>query len=153
LGGPQRGRPGKLRELHRLVEDHGEALEADLQRYFSTDLREVGTPALSWRRLGVLVRYLPRESATVRALMGEAADWGTVEHLLATLVDVERMALWQRAGNRHAPRPKPMDRPGAPKTGEKRYGGRRRVVTADQMDELAARWAPRRDDGGDADGD
>lgn len=95
----------------------------------------------------MFVRNLPRESATVRAQLGDIVEWGPNEHLLAALVDIGRMALWQRAGNKRTPRPKPVDRPGFDKAGTKRYGKTRRVVTVEQMDELAARWAPRRDGG------
>jgi hypothetical protein len=73
---------------------------------------------LSWRRLCVLVDELPRDSATARSMFGEAAEWGHAEHLLAAAVDVLQQANWQRAGNRSAPRPKPLRRPGVPNPGE-----------------------------------
>lgn len=92
---------------------------------------------LSWRRLGVLVAALPRESATVRAHVGEAAEWGHVEHLLAAAVDVLQQANWQRAGNRNAPKPQPLRRPGQAQPGERRFRGRRTYTPA-EMDQLMA---------------
>lgn len=60
----------------------------------------------------MLVSYLPRESATVREVRGEAVAWGPTEHLLAAAVDLLAGANWQRGGNKKAPRPKPLLRPG-----------------------------------------
>lgn len=40
---------------------------------------------MSLRRLRVLVAGLPRESNTARAVLGEAAQWGISEHLLARI--------------------------------------------------------------------
>lgn len=77
----------------------------------------MNTPRLSWRRLGVLVRHLPHDSAIARAVHGEQADWGPVEHLLAGVIDRLEVANWQRAnhGAKKAAQskpPKPMPRPG-----------------------------------------
>lgn len=97
--------------------EHGEAVEADLLRFYRLDLAEVGTVRLSWRRLGVLIRQLPREAATVQAVAGADARWGDVEHLLAGIFDVLNVHNWQYAAA-HAPkgkkpkRPKPLPRPG-----------------------------------------
>jgi hypothetical protein len=60
----------------------------------------------------VLLDYLPREAATVRATRGEAVAWGPAEHLLAAVVDLLAGANWQRGGDKKAPRPKPLPRPG-----------------------------------------
>lgn len=60
----------------------------------------------------MLLDYLPRESATVREVRGEAVAWGPTEHLLATTVDLLAGANWQRGGDKKAPRPKPLPRPG-----------------------------------------
>ncbi|MBX6384660.1 MAG: hypothetical protein IRZ07_17120 [Microbispora sp.] len=60
-------------------------MEADLQRWYQVDLRELWRPGggLSWRRLGVLLRWLPAEAATWQVL-GRA--WMTrTEHFLAGL--------------------------------------------------------------------
>lgn len=71
----------------------------------------------------MLIRYLPRESATVRAQHGDTVAWGATEHLLAAAVDALRVANWQRTGKK-AGRPKPIVRPGH---GPKRYGTRHSI--------------------------
>jgi hypothetical protein len=73
---------------------------------------------LSPRRLRVLIRHLPRESALVRALHGDAAEWGLTEHLLAGAVDELAVGNWlfvtANSGERAdpPPRPRPVPRPG-----------------------------------------
>jgi hypothetical protein len=65
---------------------------------------------LSSRRLLVLVDNLPRESATARAVHGEQLQWGHTEHLLADVVDLLRILVWQMGGK--GQRPDPIPRPG-----------------------------------------
>jgi hypothetical protein len=79
----------------------------------------VTTGELSLRRLGSLVRGLPPDSATVRAILGEDALWGLPEHLLARILDTLAGANWQRAGAK-GPRPRPVPRPGTEQ--RQRYG-------------------------------
>jgi hypothetical protein len=70
--------------------------------------------------LGVLLRYLPRESAYAQAVFGDRARWGPTEHLLASLIDVSQVGNYLAeitASNRqlkgNAPTaPKPIPRPG-----------------------------------------
>ena len=76
------------------------------------------TGELSWRRLGVLVRCLPRDSATVR-LQNVEASWTVTDYLLAAATDALHVANWQRQRKKGAPRPRPIPRPGQ---GPKRYG-------------------------------
>ena len=64
------------------------------------------------RRLAVLARNLPRDSATVRSVLGPAGEWNTTEHLLASVVDFLAVANWQRAGGKRTTRPTPLPRPG-----------------------------------------
>ncbi|HET8931317.1 MAG TPA: hypothetical protein VFN21_11720 [Acidimicrobiales bacterium] len=45
----------------------------------------MGTLRLSWRRLGVLLRQLPLESATATAQAG-GPQWGPTEYLLRALI-------------------------------------------------------------------
>lgn len=52
---------------------------------------------LSSRRLAVLIRHLPRDSAVNRELFGEAADWTVTDHLLAAAVDHLAAANWMFA--------------------------------------------------------
>lgn len=60
--------------------------------------------------MAVLIAALPAESATSRALYG--AHWSLTDHLLARLDDRLAIISWQLAGNRRAPFPTPMARPG-----------------------------------------
>jgi hypothetical protein len=117
----ERNDPGGIEGLYRLLTEHGEALEADLQRHFGVNLPEL-VLAGSWRRLGVLVRHLPRDSVAVHRTAGDAALWGTVEHLLAEVIDLLANANWQRQGRKGAPRPKRLPRPGQANANEKRFG-------------------------------
>lgn len=73
-------------------------------------------PRLSLRRLAVLIRGLPPDSATVRAI-DPAAQWSATEYLLAHVLDVLQVGNWlvvesnKRKGSRN-PYPKPVPRPG-----------------------------------------
>lgn len=57
------------------------------------------------------------------AVVGESAAWTLTDYLLALLVDVERLALWQRGGK--GPRPKPLPRPGVEDETVRRFKGDR----------------------------
>ncbi len=104
---------GGIAGLVQLLADEAEAeaVEYDLIT-MGLRLAWLGTPALSWRDMLVIVRNLPRTSALVRVRVGEAARWGDLEHLVATAIDALAAGNWQRAGKPHAPRPKPVKRPG-----------------------------------------
>lgn len=56
-------------------------------RFYGLDLLDLGTRRLSWRRLGSLLRFLPREAATVQEVVGDDATWSDQEYLSALLVD------------------------------------------------------------------
>lgn len=97
---------------------HYPLLEADLARYYQTDLPAAlwGAQPISARRLGVLVRALPPESATIQAV-APAASWGTSDELLATLIELTD-ARWHWFFDVHAkphvrrPAPVRIPRPG-----------------------------------------
>lgn len=103
---------GKLAGLHRLLEQHGEAVEADLERYYRRDLAEFFTGGLSARKLLVLVRHLPHDSATVQAMVQDGADWTRDTVLLAGIFralagephPLERQITAVSVGNRNADR-------------------------------------------------
>ncbi|WP_037912349.1 hypothetical protein [Actinacidiphila yeochonensis] len=61
------------------------------------DLLDRYRGGLSSRRLAVLIRHLPRDSAVNRDLFGEAADWSVGDHLLAAAVDHLAAANWMFA--------------------------------------------------------
>jgi hypothetical protein len=123
--------------LQAALREHGESIEADLQRYYGVALSDVFTGRMSWRRLKVLLRQLPPDSATGRAQLGPAVDWSTSDYLLAAVVDAERAALWQRSGGRGR-RPKPVPRPGV--GGGTRLG--RTTRPAAQVRTYLARFRP-----------
>ncbi|MFI6334725.1 hypothetical protein [Streptomyces sp. NPDC050535] len=83
------------------------------------DLLDWHRGRLSSRRLTVLVKYLPRDSATLHDLHGEAAQWSATDYLLASVVDQLAEANWMFATvNRDEDSdpldyPKPVPRPGA----------------------------------------
>jgi hypothetical protein len=103
------------------LETHGEAIEADFQRYYGVPVSGVFAGAMTWRRFKVLLGQLPAESATVRAAAGDAAAWTLTEHLLAGILDAEHAALWQRSGGK-SHRPRPIERPGQAKARTHRVG-------------------------------
>ena len=82
------------------------------------NLDRLGTVELSWLDLAVFIRYAPRSSAIYREVNGDDTEWGLKEHLLATAVDVLNMANWQRQQDKHAPKPKPINRPGLSRDGK-----------------------------------
>lgn len=110
------------------MDEHGEEIEADLQRWYRVDLRDLWSGKLSWRRLGVLVKNLPAESATKTALRNatplaqvqesaaaaEYGPWSQTDMLLAELIDVARWLQWSKtkAAEQNTDRPEPYPRPG-----------------------------------------
>ncbi|HEX6468495.1 MAG TPA: hypothetical protein VF069_05315 [Streptosporangiaceae bacterium] len=127
--------------------EHAEAIEADLLRYYGVDILDYHRGLLSARRLRVLVQHLPRDAALVRAVRGEAADWGPTEHLLAVAADELAIGNWLFASAHTAEsadrpeRPQPIRRPGAdseadPEAGPAPDGG------ADAVDGHAAAATP-----------
>ncbi|MFQ6200205.1 hypothetical protein, partial [Streptomyces sp. NPDC000405] len=101
---------------------HAEALEADLLRHYGVDLLDWHRGTLSSRRLAVLVKHMPRDSAVNRDLHGEAVQWDASTHLLAALVDHAAVANWMTAtinsGEDAEPLgyPEPAPRPGSRET-------------------------------------
>lgn len=58
------------------------------------------------------MRWLPPRSAVYRLRNPDSWQWGLPEQILAGIFDGIQGGNWQRAGNKNAPRPKPMPRPG-----------------------------------------
>lgn len=130
MGRGHRRVPPFLTQTFSLIEQHCEEVEYDLQRYHRVALGDVWTGDLTWRRLGVLVRHLPSESATKTALRNEAPDedlqdavedvdreygqWSQTDMLLAELIDVARWLQWSKteAAEKQQPPPGPFPRPG-----------------------------------------
>lgn len=108
MAGPLPG--GGIFGLRELLAEHGEAVEADLARFYGERLSNLGR-SLSWRRLGVLLRQLPADAALWRSMHGDAATWQATDHLLAALIDRVGLLLWQGGGGKGS-KPKPVPRPG-----------------------------------------
>lgn len=113
-----------------LLDEHGEAVEYDLIT-LGLRLRDLGTPALPWRDLLVIVRQSPRTSAVARSMYVEQSAWGLPEQLLASILDALSAANWQRGGGK-GPRPAPLTRPGV-------ESNERRMGRARPLDEVT-RW-------------
>lgn len=115
------GDPGGIDGLCRELDSHGEAIEYDLIA-LGLRLDNLGTPALSWRDLKVILANSAPRSAYARAVAGGDAEWTLTDHLLALTIDTLAMANWQRQGKPHSPKPQPVTRPGS--KSEARHVGR-----------------------------
>jgi hypothetical protein len=133
------------------VAEHAEAIEADMLRYYRLDLaRDLGTERLTYRRLLVLIRQLPRDSAYWQEVGGERYRWGTAEHLLANIADALLVHDWHYMtahSKRRPPPPTLTRRPGVePDDGKDRTTyGKGQSFTVDELraifDGAAARKA------------
>lgn len=110
MGRSVRDQHGGIRGLAELIDSHGEAIEYELITR-GLHLDDLGSAPLTWRDLKVLLRHLPPGNALQRERLGEAAYWTADTYLLAVIGDALHAANWQRAGDRHAQRPKPIPRP------------------------------------------
>lgn len=106
-----RGRRGGIRSLLTLLRQHREAVEYDLIA-LGLRLDDLGSRALTWRDLWVIIRRSPPESAVFRAQNPDSWAWGLPEQLLAAANDSLRVANWQRAGGKRSEYPWPIPRPG-----------------------------------------
>lgn len=94
------------------------------------DLLDWHRGELSSRRLAILIKHLPRDSATIRDTDGEAAEWGVTDYLLAAVVDHLAAANWMFSvvngdGESDPPeQPVPVPRPGDADEGGERSEGR-----------------------------
>ncbi|MEU2850513.1 hypothetical protein ACFZB6_04640 [Streptomyces syringium] len=75
------------------------------------DLLDWHRGSLSTRRLSVLVRHMPRDSAVNRDLHGEAVEWDASTHLLAAAVDHLAVANWITATINSGEDSDPMEYP------------------------------------------
>lgn len=121
---------GGIGGLYRLLAEHGEAIEADLHRFYGVRLRKAlygaRSERLSARELLVRIRYLPRESALSYELNGPSRDVTVADHLLARIETRLAGANWQRGGGK-GQRPKPVKLPTAEDQQRRRsYMGRLR---------------------------
>lgn len=105
---------GILSLVDQLVDDPEflEAVEADLIR-LGLRLHQLGdgSGSLSWRDLTVIIKTASTGSAIARHFVGEAAEWGATEYLLAAAIDALNVANWQRGGGKTVHKPDPVPRP------------------------------------------
>jgi hypothetical protein len=126
-----------MTRLYRLLRDHAAEVEADLQRYYRVDLRDLWRGGLTMRRLRALIDGLPgdamlwtavrRRPDTVPAPANtDALRWGTDQELAAAMIDAIREVTWavMQANARGAvKRPKPFPRPRVGAAAQQRTGG------------------------------
>ncbi|MEU8543393.1 hypothetical protein AB0C52_25965 [Streptomyces sp. NPDC048717] len=80
--------------------------------------------ALSSRRLSVLIKHLPNDSAVLREIHGEGAEWSVTDHLLAAAVDHLAVSNWMFAcvntgeDDDQPEAPQPVPRPSSPEGDE-----------------------------------
>lgn len=96
----------------------------------------LGTKALTWRDLYVIVRHAPRDSAIQRSITGADHPWGLPEQLLAAIFDVLSVANWQRGGDENAKKPERLERPGVSKRAEGQVIAQGKAVSTEEMDAL-----------------
>ncbi|MER8042286.1 hypothetical protein [Streptomyces sp. NPDC094032] len=107
-------------------------------RYYATDLLDWYRGDLSSRRVAVLIKHLPHDSAVQREIHGEAAEWSLTDHLLAATVDHLAVANWMfscvnSSEDDEAPEfPKPVPRPGVPDADGEEQGDGPREEGADE---------------------
>lgn len=127
---------GGIGSLAALIEEHGEALDATLQAEYGISLGDVAAGRVTFRRLRGLVEHLPLDGTALWRAQRRTYDpdkvkgggfspppeWWTPERdLLASLVDVLNLRVWQ-AGGCKGSRPLPVDRPGH-EEGRRTYRG------------------------------
>jgi hypothetical protein len=99
--------------LGALVVDHFDAVEADFARFYGIDLPVAlwGPEPVTYRRLAVLVRGIPAESALGVACGGYRPGWGATEELLALVaetIDHGNRLYFKTHSKKGAQQPKPL---------------------------------------------
>lgn len=72
-------------------------------------IRDLGSERCTWSDLRAILYTAPPGSVIASCL---GTPWGTSDYMLANVVDLLNAANWQRGGDKHKPRPKPVKRPG-----------------------------------------
>ncbi|MBB5940079.1 hypothetical protein [Streptomyces zagrosensis] len=75
------------------------------------DLLDWHRGRLTSRRLAVLVKHLPRDSATLHEIHGDAAGWSVTDYLLAAAVDHLAESNWMFATVNRDEDSEPLDYP------------------------------------------
>lgn len=107
---------GGIVSLAKFVEEHREALDADLLRV-GYEVEDIGC-ALSWGALGSFIKYLPQDGAVVREMHPEESTWATTVKTNSILADIYDMLVAINANltaigsGKPAKRIRPYPRPG-----------------------------------------
>lgn len=124
--GSQWGIRGGIISLAKFVEEHREALNADLL-HTGFEVEDIGC-ALSWGALGAFIKHLPPDSALIRELHPEESAWATTlktNSILADIYDVLSAINANLAAigtGKPAKRFKPYPRPGHKEETESHIG-------------------------------
>ena len=88
-------------------------MAADFRRHYGIQLfQTVGTDALPWAEFAALAKHLPPDSALARSELGDRARWGIGEQLLARMVHLQQLAVYQHLDpKKRGKAPKPMRTP------------------------------------------
>jgi hypothetical protein len=120
---------GGIAGLAALIDQHGEALDADLQHHYpGRSLADLVAGRMTFRQLHVLVKGLPGDGTAMwragarlvrKGVKGSPppADWWTPERdLLASVIDAVSVLIWLNTedARKGKNRPKPIPRPGIP---------------------------------------
>lgn len=116
-----------------LIREHGDAIEADLA-FRGFDLLDMWRGTLSPRKVDVLIRGLPADSATRMSINGEPL-WGRTDYILADLIDATNGHAWLTANSgvelhRQSKFPESYPRPSAVE---------KKTITADDLMRFRAR--------------
>jgi hypothetical protein len=105
VAGSVRHRRGGIASLRGVLREHSEAVEYDLLR-LGRHVDDLGTPALSWRDLWVIVSHAQPDTATFKALN---PDWQhTLEvEFLRSIEYTNRWAQWAQTADATGDTPKP----------------------------------------------
>ena len=91
---------------------------------------------VTWRALIAMVRRSRHGSAVFHEIAGDAGDWGPLENIAATQLDVLNTIAWLNSDTKKNPKPQPVKRPGAA-TAAETFGSKESAVPES---EFWARW-------------
>lgn len=108
----RQGHAGKILSLLEVIDNHEEAVRADLIR-IGLRLTDIGTEAMSWEDFHAWIRYADPKSAVYRSREGHS--WSIETAILANLYDVMIWLLYAfiRSKGGRMRKPKPFPRPEA----------------------------------------
>lgn len=76
------------------IKQYPNELEADFFQFYNLDIAEIGTPHLSYLRVGRLLIALPPESRIMRKLTEQPIAWTPQLELLASIIDAIQQNTW-----------------------------------------------------------